>query len=143
MSRSNVYRFFLLSCLAILAQPGCVKRLYDAPGLPPGSAMAVGSEMRVETFEVDQWEVRAYRIPPTEGNKRLYQFLVLKDGVYDHDYSLDQLEDGTWALIEKRSDGISITRKTFPVEPDYSAVKAEVAGLLQPPGFGGRPCVSA
>jgi hypothetical protein len=114
---------------------GCVKRIYEAPGLPPGSAMAVTSDMRVETFEVDKWEVRAFRMPLEEGNRRLYQFTVLEGGILSHNYSLEQVEDGSWALVEKRADGISMTRKTWATEPGYSAVKGEVIGLLRQTGL--------
>lgn len=113
---------------------GCVKRVWDAPGLPPGSAYAVGSDMRVETFEIDDWEVRAFRIPVTEANNRRYQFVVLKNGIHHHDYTLDRLEDGTWELIEVRADGISIARNSYRTEPSYAALKAEVVKLLR----GGR-----
>jgi|GEM_PF-1511476 len=143
MSRSRVDRLSLLCCLAVFALPGCVKRVYEAPGLPPGSTMAVAGDMRVDSFEVERWEVRVFRIPLSDGNRRLYQFIVLKGGVFDHDYSLEQLEDGKWALIERRSDGISVTRKTYTEEPVYTAVKSEVVGLLRQPGYGGRRCDSA
>jgi hypothetical protein len=93
--------------------------------------MAVGSDMRVETFEVDDWEVRVFRMPISEGNRRLYQFSVLNGGVLNRTYTLDQLEDGTWVLIERRSDGISNTKKSFAAEPSYVAVKGEVIGLLR------------
>jgi len=131
MSRSHSFILVFLGCLVIALPAGCVKRVYEAPGLTPGSTLAVGSDMRVETFQVDDWEVRVFQIPLTEGNRRRYQFIVLRRGVYDHNYLLQQLEDGTWALLERRSDGISTTRKTYPVEPDYAAVRAEVEGLLR------------
>ncbi len=93
--------------------------------------MAVGSDMRVETFEVDDWEVRVFRMPIKEGNRRLYQFSVLTGGVLDRTYTLDQLEDGSWVLIEKRSDGIMDTKKSFGAEPSYLAVKGDVIDLLR------------
>jgi len=93
--------------------------------------MAVGSDMRVEVFDVDDWEVMVFRIPIKEGNTRLYQFSVLTDGVLNRTYTLDQLEDGSWVLIENRTDGISITKKSFGAEPSYLAVKGEVIGLLR------------
>lgn len=113
---------------------GCVKRVWDAPGLPPASAFAVGSDMRVETFEIDDWEVRAFRIPISDTNSRRYQFVVLKNGIHQNDYTLVRLEDGTWGLNEVRADGISITHNSFQTEPSYAAVKAEVVRLLR----GGR-----
>jgi len=90
--------------------------------------------MRIETFQVEKWEVRAFRIPITGSNKRRYQFAVLKHGIPDHDIMLEQMEDGIWALIENRPDGISITRKTYSQEPAYSTVRAEVIRILR----GGR-----
>ncbi len=93
--------------------------------------MVVGSDMRVEVFEVDDWEVRVFRMPIKEGNRRLYQFSVLTGGVLNRTYMLDQLEDGSWVLIEKKSNGISDTKKSFDAEPSYLALKGEIIGLLK------------
>ena len=131
MSRTAISALFLLGCLVNASLTGCVKRVYEAPGLTPGGALTVGSEMRVETFQVEQWEVRAFQIPITGSNKRRYQFAVLKHGIPDHDIMLEQMEDGVWALIENRPDGISITRKTYPQEPAYPTVRAEVIRILR------------
>ena len=112
---------------------GCVKRVWDAPGLPPGSTMAVSSEMRTETFMIDELdlEVRSFRIELSGTNNRRYQFLILKDGVHQYNYYLDRLSDGSFGLIEMRMDGISLTRKTYPTEPAYQTVRADVVGLLK------------
>ncbi len=131
MLRYCSYTLICVCCFSLPGLTGCVKRVYEAPGLSPGNVMAVGSDMRVETFEVDDWEVRVFRMPIKEGNRRLYQFSVLTGGILDRTYTLDQLEDGSWVLIEKRSDGIMDTKKSFGAEPSYLAVKGDVIDLLR------------
>ena len=131
MLRFYSYSLICVCCLSLPGLTGCVKQIYEAPGLSPGSVMAVGSDMRVETFEVDDWEVRVFRIPIKEGNRRLYQFSVLTGGVLNRIYTLDQLEDGSWVLIEKKSNGISDTKKSFDAEPSYLVLKGEIIGLLR------------
>ena len=110
---------------------GCVKRVHEAPGLPPGSEMAVRSSMRVETFEVDDLEVRSFQMPLSGTNQRRYQFVVLKQGIKQHDYMVQVLEDGTWALLEVRSDGITLTRSSWTAEPSYAAARAAVISALR------------
>lgn len=114
-----------------VSMSGCVKRVWDAPGLSPGSAMMVSSEMRAETFMVEDLEVRSFRIELSDTNSRRYQFVILRSGVHQFDYSLDRLEDGSFDLVEMRADGISLTRKTYPTEPTYAIVKADVMQLLK------------
>lgn len=129
--RRNALALLVFASILLLLPSGCVKRVWDAPGLPPGSSMAVGSEMRVETFEVDDLEVRVFRIPISESNNRRYQFTVLKQGIKDRDFTLERMEEGVWGLLEIRSDGITITRKTYQTEPAYSTLKADVIELIQ------------
>ncbi len=110
---------------------GCVRRVHEAPGLPPGSELAVSSSMRMETFEVDDLEVRSYQIPLTGTNQRRYQFVVLKQGIKQNDYMVQLLEDGTWALLEVRSDGITLSKSTWTAEPAYSAARSAVIAALR------------
>lgn len=131
MLRFCRYSLICICCLSLPGLTGCVKRVYEAPGLFPGNVMAVGSDMRVEVFDVDDWEVRVFRMPIKKGNRRLYQFSVLTGGVLNRTYMLDQLEDGSWVLIEKKSNGISDTKKSFDAEPSYLALKGEIIGLLK------------
>lgn len=116
-----------------VSMSGCVKRVWDAPGLPPGSAMAVSSEMRTETFMINDLdlEVRSFMIELSGTNNRRYQFVILKDGVHQYNYYLDRLEDGSFGLIERRTDGITLTQRTYPTEPAYQTVKADVIELLK------------
>jgi len=131
MLRFCGYSLICVCCLSLPGLTGCVKQVYEAPGLFPSNVMTVGNDMRVETFEVDDWEVKVFRMPIKEENRRLYQFSILNDGVLDRMYTLDQLEDGSWVLIEKLSNGISNTKKSFDTEPSYPALKGEVIGLLK------------
>ena len=110
---------------------GCVKRVWDAPGLSPGSAMAVSGDMRGETFTVDDLEVRSFMIELSTTNNRRFQFVILRSGVHQYDYFLDRLADGTFDLVEKRADGISLTRKSYPSEPAYSTVRTDIVDLLK------------
>ncbi len=110
---------------------GCVKRVWDAPGLPPGSSMAVSGDMRGETFMVDDLEVRSFMIELSTTNNRRYQFVILSSGVHQYDYFLDRQADGTFDLVEKRADGISLTRKSYPTEPAYVVVRTDIVDLLK------------
>ncbi len=116
-----------------VSMSGCGEIVGDAPGLPPGSAMAVSSEMRTETFMINELdlEVRSFMIELSGTNNRRYQFVILKDGVHQYNYYLDRLEDGSFGLIERRTDGISLTQRTYPTEPAYQTVKADVVELLK------------
>ncbi len=120
---------------AMLAAPlltaGCVQRVHEAPGLTPDSPWAVGSDMRVERFEVGESEVRAFRLPASESDVRRYEFIVLKDGYETARFYLERLDDGGWALMEHRSDGISASRGTWPSEPAYQTVRSEVVRLVR------------
>ena len=121
----------LLTLLLLVGLTGCVRRVYEVPGMPPGSDLAVGSDMRMEKFEVDEFEVRSFRIPLTGTNRRRYQFAILKNGIEQMNYMIERAEEGTWSLIEARPDGISITRATWPEEPSYAVARAAVVGLLR------------
>ena len=132
--RRLIFPAFIPTVLVLaVSMSGCVKRVWDAPGLPPGSPMAVSSEMRTETFMIDELdlEVRSFRIELSGTNNRRYQFVILKGGVHQYNYYLDRVEDGSFGLIEIRTDGISLTRKTYPTEPAYQTVKADVVELLK------------
>lgn len=118
---------------------GCVKRVHEVPGLGPGNPLSVSADMRLETFQVDEFEVRSFRIPLTGDNRRRYQFVVLKQGIKQLDYVVQQLEDDTWALLEVRSDGISIAIAAWPSEPDYATARSSVVGALRG-GRGAEPC---
>jgi hypothetical protein len=121
----------LLTLLFVAGLTGCVRRVYEVPGMPPGSDLAVGSDMRMEKFEVDEFEVQPFRIPLTGTNRRRYQFAVLKDGIEQMNYMVERTEEGVWSLVEARPDGISITRTTWPEEPSYAVVRAAVVNLLK------------
>jgi hypothetical protein len=123
----------LMLLAAVLLAPGCVRRVHEAPGLNPGSPLAVSSDMRVETFEVDTWEVRAFRFPLSGTNQRRYQFAVLValTGQPDLDVMVERGEGGVWGLVERRPDGITITHQTWPEEPSYASAKAAVVNLLR------------
>ncbi len=110
---------------------GCVRRVHEAPGLTPGSDLAVGSSMRLETFEVEDLEVRSFQMPLSRTNQRRFQFVVLKQGIKQVDFMVQRLEDGTWALLEARTDGITVTRDTWGAEPAYAAARAAVVAALR------------
>lgn len=131
MRRLVLIPLILVVFAAMVSMSGCVKRVWDAPGLSPGSAMMVSSEMRAETFMVEDLEVRSFRIELSGTNSRRYQFVILRNGVHQFDYSLDRLEDGSFGLVEMRADGISMTRKTYPTEPAYATVKTDVVQFLK------------
>ena len=61
MRRMVLSLFIPAALLVVPVLSGCVKRVWDAPGLPPGSSMAVSGEMRGEIFTVDDLEVRVAR----------------------------------------------------------------------------------
>lgn len=133
--RTRSTRLLLLPVLLALGSvtlAGCVRRIHEAPGLPPGSDMAVSSEMRLATFEVEDFEVRPFRIPISETNRRRYQFAVLRNGVHQFDYTVERMDDGAWALMEARPDGITIARESWPTEPSYATARVAVIGLLRP-----------
>jgi len=134
MRRKDLSLFIPAVLLVLPILSGCVKRIWDAPGLPPGSSMAVSGDMRGETFTVedlDDLEVRSFIIELSTTNNRRYQFVILHSGVHQYDYFLDRQADGSFDLVEKRSDGISLARKSYPSEPAYSTVKADVVELLK------------
>lgn len=123
----------LLLVVMLLPASGCVRRVHEAPGLAPGSPLAVSSDMRVETFEIDTWEVRAFRFPLSGTNQRRYQFAVLvaRTGLPELDVMVERGEGGVWGLVERRPDGITITHQTWPDEPTYASAKAAVVNLLR------------
>jgi len=123
--------FILTAVMVLTVLSGCVKRIWDAPGLPPGSSMAVSGDMRGETFTVDDLEVRSFIIELSATNNRRYQFVILRGGVHQFDYFLDRQADGSFDLVEKRSDGISLARKSYPTEPAYATVRTDVIELLK------------
>jgi hypothetical protein len=120
----------VIGFLALLSS-GCVRRVHEAPGLPPNSPLAVRADMRVETFEVETREVRVFRFPLTGGNNRRYQFAVLLDGRPEFDIMVERSGEESWALVERRPDGISITHQTWTAEPSYTAAKAAVVTILR------------
>jgi hypothetical protein len=124
----------LIPALVLLLLSGCVRRIHEAPGLSPGSPLAVRADMRVETFEVAAWEVRAFRFALSGGNTRRYQFVVLKNGLPELDLMVEQSPDGSWGLVERRPDGISITHQTWTAEPAYGVAKSAVVTLLRDRG---------
>jgi hypothetical protein len=131
MRRMVLPLFIPVVFMVLLVVSGCVKRVWDAPGLPPGSSRAVSGDMRGETFMVDDLEVRSFMIELSTTNNRRYQFVILSSGVHQYDYFLDRLTDGTFDLVEKRADGISLTRKSYPTEPAYVVVRTDIVDLLK------------
>jgi hypothetical protein len=116
--------------LTIILSGGCVRQIWEAPGLRPGSRYTVGADMRVETFELAEREIRAFRMEVSRTNRRRYQFVVYSRTRHEIDYTLDLSSDDVWELIERRPDGISAARRTWAEEPSYLEVKAEVIRLL-------------
>ncbi len=122
--------FLLMLLLIGSTVPGCVKRIWEAPGLEPGSPYAVSSDMRVETFEAAEREIQVFRMEVSGTNRRRYQFVIYHHNIHEIDFTLDLTAEGVWELIERRPDGISVTRRTYESEPSYAVVKAEVVRLL-------------
>jgi len=58
-------------------------------------------------------------------------FVGLKQGIKQVDFMVQRLDDGTWALLEVRTDGITLTRDTWGAEPSYSAARAAVVAALR------------
>ena len=130
--RRMVLPLFIPAAFMVLSvMSGCVKRVWDAPGLPPGSVMAVSGDMRGETFMVDDLEVRSFMIELSDTNNRRYQFVILSNGVHQYDFYLDRQADGSFDLVEKRADGISLARKSYPTEPAYATVRTDIVNLLK------------
>jgi len=109
---------------------GCVRRVWEAPGLRPGSRYEVSSDMRVETIELDEHEIHVFRMEIESTNRRRYQFVVHRRTTHELDFTLDLMPDDMWELFERRSDGISVSRRSWAEEPSYAVVKAEVLRLL-------------
>ena len=116
--------------LAIGIAGGCVRRVWEAPGLRPGSPWTVSSDMRVETFEFGEHVVRSFRMEISDTNHRRYQFVVHNQTEHEADFTLDTTSTGLWELVERRPDGISVTRQSWEQEPAYATVKAAVIRLL-------------
>ncbi|MFO7769405.1 MAG: hypothetical protein R6W82_10690 [bacterium] len=121
--------------VALLVLPllltGCVRRVHEAPGLSSDHPWAVGSDMRVEQFEQGEYEVRVFRLDDSRQGDRRYEFLVLEDGYETTRLVLERLEEGGWALLEYRPEGITASRMTWTEEPAYRTVRAEVVRLLR------------
>ena len=86
--------------------------------------------MRVETFEFGEHVVRSFRMEISDTNRRRYQFVVHNQTEHEADFTLDTTSTGLWELVERRPDGISVTRQSWEQEPAYATVKAAVIRLL-------------